>query len=101
MASVLAACHAISAGAHAAQPEDRSAVEGGAVTLPIDLDNKFAYVRVTLNGKEVRLKFDLGNSSPLALQQSVLQVIDATDTGESTTLLGVGGPFESRKYSIA
>lgn len=97
----LALCHAISGAAQEAKPAEISAIEGDAIVLPLELEDRFSFVVVTLNGKEVRLKFDLGNSSALALQQHVLESIGAVRGDESSTFQGIGGRFESQRHTVA
>jgi len=47
-----------------------------------------------IGGMEIPLWFDLGDSSPLTLQQSVLDAVAAVPTGESNTQQGIDGVFE-------
>lgn len=50
---------------------------------------------------EVRLQFDLGDSTPLVLQQSVLDSIEAVPTGDTSKYQGTDGVFEVPMFKVA
>lgn len=49
---------------------------------------------------KVPLWLDLGDSTPLTLQKSVLDAAHATPTGETITLQGIDGKFEVPLYTV-
>lgn len=71
------------------------------IALPLELRDKFPFVTVTVDGVEVKLKFDLGSGSPLDLQESTLERIKAIPTGESESFQGLDGVFAAQKYKVA
>ena len=70
-------------------------------TVPIEVREKQPpRLAVKVDGIEVQLQFDLGDSTPLVLQKSVLDSIEAVPTGESTRRQGVDGVFEVPLYKV-
>ena len=70
--------------------------------IALELHKNFAPVlAANVDGVKVRLQFDLGSSSALVLQQSVLDSMHAVATGESVKLQGVDGFFEAPLYKVA
>lgn len=71
-------------------------------TVPIQLHENLAPVLLAnIDGLQVPLQFDLGDRTPLMLQQSVLDSIKAAPTGETTHLQGVDGEFAVPTFKIA
>jgi len=103
---VLSLFHAVFA---TSEPEHTSKVStqspaaaGSANQIPIQLHGNLAPVLVAnIDGMEVRLQFDLGDSAPLVLQQNVLDSIKAVPTGDSSKLQGTEGVFESPMFKVA
>lgn len=71
------------------------------IVLPLELRDRFPFVTVTVEGIEVKLKFDLGSSSALILQESTLDRIKAVPTGESASFQGLDGAFAAKKFKVA
>jgi len=69
--------------------------------IPIELRGNFPILVATVDGIDVPLKFDLGDASPLILQQGVLDQINAVPTGETSKFRGVNGVFESPLFKVA
>ena len=69
--------------------------------IPIELRENFPILVATVDGIDVQLKFDLGDSTDLVLQQSVLDHIKAVPTGESAKFQGLYGVFESPLFKVA
>jgi hypothetical protein len=70
-------------------------------TIPIQLHENLAPVLfANIDGMDVPLQFDLGDRSPLMLQQSVLDSIKAAPTGEASHLQGVDGEFKVPTFKI-
>jgi len=67
--------------------------------IPIELRGNFPILVATVDGIDVPLKFDLGDASPLILQQGVLDQINAVPTGETSKFRGVNGVFESPLFN--
>jgi hypothetical protein len=57
-------------------------------------------LRVKVGDMEVPLWLDLGDSSFLTLQKSVLDAIKAVPTGDSVKLQGIDGEFEVPTYTV-
>jgi hypothetical protein len=54
----------------------------------------------TIGNAQVPLWLDLGDSTPLTLQRSVLDAAKAIPTGESIKLQGIDGPFEAPLFKV-
>jgi hypothetical protein len=75
---------------------------GSTDRIPIELHENLAPVLVAnVDGIGVRLQFDLGDRTPLVLQQSVLDAIKAVPTGEISRLQGTDGVFEVPMFKVA
>jgi hypothetical protein len=69
--------------------------------IPLELHDPNAPVlMVKINDLPVRLWIDLGDSTPLTLQKSVLDAIEAVPTGDTVKMQGVDGIFEVPTYKI-
>jgi len=71
------------------------------ITIPIELRDNFAFLMATVDGVDVRLKFDLGSSSALLLQQSIVDRIKAVPTGERSKFQSIDGVFESPQFKVS
>ena len=83
---------------HARQDPNRS---GAPITIPLELRDNFAFLVATVDGVDVRLKFDLGSSSALLLQQSVVDRIKAVPHGEHAKFQSIDGVFESPQFKVS
>ena len=82
---ILSLCHGVFAASES--PEHAPANK-----IPIELHENLAPVLIAnVDGIDVRLQFDLGDRTPLVLQQSVLDSIKAVPTGETSKLQGTDG----------
>ena len=62
---------------------------GSTITIPIQLHENLTRVLVAnIDGMDVPLQFDLGDRTPLVLQQPVLDSIKAVPTGDASKLRG-------------
>lgn len=87
---------------HASVTPTQNTVAQSANKIPIELHEDLAPVLVAnIDGIEVPLQFDLGDSTSLVLQQSVLDSIGAVPTGDSPRVQGIDGFFESPMFKIA
>lgn len=88
--------------AAAAQPsEQESGRDLAPIAIPIELRDKYPFLTATVDGTDVKLKFDLGSSSALVLQRSTLDRIKAAPTGESSKFQSLDGVYESPKFKIS
>lgn len=71
------------------------------ITIPIELRDNFPFLVANVDGIDVRLKFDLGSSSALLLQQSIVDRIKAVATGERSKFQGIDGVFESPRFKVS
>jgi hypothetical protein len=87
---------------HAALATAEEADTASSGRIPLELNNNLAPVLIAnVDGENVRLQFDLGNSHALVLQQSVLDAIKAVPTGEVARLQGVDGHYQAPMYKVA
>lgn len=71
------------------------------IILPIKLLGNFPVVIVKIDGSNVPLVFDSGNSAPVALTQTVIDRVKAVSTGNTTRGLDAkGNVLEKPKYTI-
>lgn len=69
--------------------------------IPLEVREKHPpRIAVNVDGMEVQLQFDLGDSTQLVLQKSVLDSIQAVPTGESVKGQGVDGFYEAPLYKV-
>jgi hypothetical protein len=68
--------------------------------IPIEIRDNFPILVATVDGIEVPLKFDLGDSESLVLQQEILDRVKAVPTGETARLRGFYGVFEAPLFSV-
>jgi hypothetical protein len=69
--------------------------------VPISLQGNFAVVTVNIDGNDVRLVFDSGDSVSVALSQAVLDRIKATPSGETSKGMDPkGNLIEYHKYNL-
>ncbi len=61
------------------------------IVLPITLQGNFPILKVLIDGSEVPVIFDSGNSASVALTQSVIDRVKATPTGETAQGLDAKG----------
>ncbi|MET0657093.1 MAG: hypothetical protein ABW110_02910 [Steroidobacteraceae bacterium] len=81
--------------------EAASTASVSANRIPIEVREKHPpRLLVNVDGIDVQLQFDLGDSTALVLQKSVLEAIKAVPTGESAKLRGVDGIFEAPLYKV-
>jgi hypothetical protein len=85
----------------AQEASESPAAAGSANEIPIELRENFPLLVATVDGIDVPLQFDLGNGSALVLQQSVLDLIKAVPTGESSKFQDPMGVFESPMFKVA
>jgi hypothetical protein len=77
-------------------------VAGSAIRIPIEMHENLAPVLIAnVDGVEVRLQLDTGDRTPLVLPQSVLDLIKAVPTGDSSKFQGVDGVFEVPEFKVA
>lgn len=70
--------------------------------IPITLQNDLAPIlTVEIGDTRVRLRFDLGDRTPLVLQKSVLDAAHAVPTGTYANAIGLDGPFKAPFYKVA
>ncbi len=70
--------------------------------LPLDLRaSEPPILTVKINGTPVRLRFDLGDRTPLVLQKEVLDLVHAVPTGKTTKMQGIDGWFEVPLFKVA
>lgn len=98
---VLPHFHSVLALSNAPESSASPAAAGSANKIPIELRENFPLLVATVDGIDVPLQFDLGNGSPLVLQQSVLDLIKAVPTGESSKFQDPKGVFESPMFKVA
>lgn len=98
---LLALFHSVLAHSSAPESTESPAAAGSANQIPIELRENFALLVAKVDGIDVPLQFDLGNSAALTLHQSVLDLIKAVPTGESTKLQDPRGVFEAPLYKVA
>jgi hypothetical protein len=71
-------------------------------SIPLELHSPNEPVlNAKINDIEMPLSFDLGESAPLNLQQSALDMLGAVPTGESVKQQGIDGVFTAPTYKIA
>lgn len=99
---VLPLFHSVLALSNAPEPCESPAAAGSANKIPIELRESFPLLVATVDGMDVPLQFDLGDGSPLVLQQSVLDHIKAVPTGESSKFQDAkGNVIESPMFKVA
>src|ERR1700719_586894 len=68
-------------------------------SIPLELHSPNQPVLTAkINDMETSLSFDLGDSTPLSLQQSALDTLGAVPTGESIQQQGIDGVFTVPTY---
>jgi hypothetical protein len=73
----------------------------GPVHIPIVLQGNRAPILVAIvDGVAVRLRFDLGDATPLVLQKTLLESIRAAPTGKSARMFGMDGSFEAPFFRV-
>ena len=97
--SVLPACLACCLTAYSASTTNHAARSVSSVPLELHSPNEPVLI-AKINEVEIPISFDLGDSSPLSLQQSALDEIAAVPTGESIRQQGIDGFFTVPTYKI-
>jgi hypothetical protein len=70
--------------------------------LPLEIhSNEPPILTLEIGGIPVRLRFDLGDRTPLVLQQEVLDAVHAVPTGTTTKMQGLDGVFEVPLFKVA
>src|SRR3979409_1996126 len=71
------------------------------VVVPIKLVSNFPFVTVTIDGNDVPLVFDSGDSGSVALTQAVIDRVKAMPTGETSRGMDAkGNVIEHPKFKI-
>ena len=71
------------------------------VIVPIEIRDNFPILMANVNGLEVPLKFDLGDGDSLVLQEAVLNQVGARAIGETATMRGIDGVFETSLFEVS
>src|ERR1700692_2047578 len=78
-----------------------SRATGSINSIPLELHSPNQPVLIAkINDIETSLSFDLGDSTPLSLQQSALDTLGAVPTGESIQQQGIDGVFTVPTYKV-